>query len=277
MGQIIIMIMRRYFLILVMPLLLCCCHSEKNYPVADEECMLWAEIEGVAYTTRSQIAPTGIFSWTDDDLIGICGHTIINQRFHYIGGSSSENVFSGVFDVLSDSIRFGYYPYQKDIVIRGDSLHFTIGKEAEFRNDVNYAPMIGFLSGKNTMLFKQAGGLMRLSFKGFTKEMSKVVVESVGESRPRLSGNAVMHIGMKSNPCFRIDTGSYGREFDITFLDKDTSTYKLLVPFQVGEYSMIRVSIVDNNSDTVISRALSDVVMERAKLIDVELLDCNDN
>ena len=140
-----IMIMRRFVLILVVPLLLCCCHSEKSLPGDEDEYMLRAEIEGVAYMTRSQIAPSGIFSWTEDDLIGICGHTIINQRFHYnIGGSSSDNVFSGIFDVLSDSIRFGYYPYQKDIVIRDDSLHYTINKEVEFRNDVNYAPMMGF-------------------------------------------------------------------------------------------------------------------------------------
>ena len=260
---------------MVVPLLLCCCQSEKSLPGDEEEYMLRVEIEGVAYTTRSQIAPSGIFSWTDDDLIGICGHTIINQRFHFIGGSSLENVFSGIFDLLADSIRFGYYPYQKDIVIKDGSLHFTINKDTEFRNDVNYAPMMGFLSGKNTMLFKQAGGLLRLSFKGFTKEMSRVVVESAGENRHFLSGNAVMDIDMNSNPCFRIESGTYDREFDISFLDKDTSTYKLLVPFQVGEYSMIRVSIVDNNSDTVISRRMSDVTMERAKMIDVELLDCN--
>lgn len=267
-----------YYTLFASLFLFCCCDKDSiNSPDEKEEYHLIADIEAVYDgQTRSAVGNDGCFEWTNDDVIGICGYNSINNRFHYVGGGGSDNEFAGVFDLLSDRIRFGYYPYRSDISIKDDSLNFTIEETSVFRNNVNDAPMIGFLDSDNIMTFKQAGGLLKLSFRGLSNQMKFVAVESAGNSRQYLSGNAVLAINPDENETFRITAGSYKRMFDMSSVDKDTTVLDLYVPFQTGEYSTVKVFIIDENGDTVSSNSLSDVTIGRAGLITAPLLVFSD-
>lgn len=258
----------------IVALFLCCCNGSVND--AEElivDYQIFAETETLN-STRSYVDGNGHFSWTEDDLIGVCGYKNSNNRFHYTGDPVSGNVFSGLFDSSKDNIRFGYYPFENDALIETDKLHLSIMEESVFQDNINYAPMIGFVVNGNKMLFRQTGGLLHLSFEGFSNKTTKVVVESTGSSRHYLSGDAVVDIDPATATSYTISSGSYKRVFDISFLDKNSSVYNLFVPLQVGTYSMIEVSIIDDKGDAVLSKSLSDVVIERAKLIETPLLDC---
>ncbi len=260
--------------ILFVSLLLCGCSNVNTLPEkTPNEILLLADYESIRCYTRAQVDSSGKFSWTDDDLIGICGYKLTNSRFHHVRDDVSGNAFSGVFDFISDSIRFGYFPYQKDIVIKDDSLYFTIQEKTAFMDKNNMAPMVGFMDGCNSILFKQTGGLLHLSFKGFTDDMEKVIVESMDDSKHCLSGNAAIRIDSGHNQVYNIVSGSYKRVFELSFLNKDTCVYDLFVPLQVGYYSKICVSVTDYHNDTLYSKCMSDLLMDRATLIELPLLD----
>lgn len=269
--------MKKFFYTMIASLFMFSCYNDSKEIEEDgSEFILTADLEQLQYSTRAVVDGSGRFSWTDDDLIGICGYKGSNSRFHHVDDAVRNNVFSGVFDALSDSIWFGYFPYQKDIVINDGCLYLTIEEESDLRNNVNSAPMIGFLNGNNTMSFRQAGGLLHLSFKGFKDGMNKVLIESAGDTRHYLSGTAVMDITPESASTFSFVSGSYTREFSLSFLDKDTTVYDLFVPFQIGDYSIIKVSIIDDNGVQVRSNTISEVIMERANLIEMPLMDFSD-
>lgn len=126
------------------------------------------------------------------------------------------------------------------------------------------------------MYFKQAGGLLHLSFKGFRSDMFRIVVESTGLSRHFLSGTAVISIDSADNPSFSFISGSFRRVFNLSFIDKDMAIYDLFVPLTAGYYSALSVSVLNENGDYILSRTISDNTVERAKLIDVPLLDCSE-
>lgn len=262
--------------ILLVSLLLVCCNNDNTGIIEEKQpkCQIEADYESIQIRTRAKVDSIGRFSWTDDDLIGICGYKLTNNRFHYVKGGVSDKVFSGIFDFSSDSILFGYFPYQKDIVIKGDSLYFIIPEKTLFQDYVNMAPMIGYMVGSSKMSFKQTGALLYLSFKSLANDMSKVIVESKGDSRHYLSGKATVRIDSKLSHAYEIKTGSYKREFDLSFLDKDTCVHELFVPLQTGYYSNICVIIKNGQNDTLLSRSLSDISLVRATMVRLPLIDC---
>ena len=266
--------MKTIYKILLVSLLFCCC-SKDNTGIEEKQpdCQLVADYESIHSHTRAQVDNLGRFSWTDDDMIGICGYKLTNNRFHHVKDGFSGKLFSGIFDFSSDDIFFGYFPYQKGIVIKGDSLIFTVQEETLFQDNVNMAPMIGYMVGGNMMSFRQTGALLCLSFKGLTNDMSKVVVESKGDTRHYLSVKAAVRIDPELNHTYEITTGSYKREYDLSFMDKDTCVHNLFVPLQAGYYSNICVIVKDDRNDTVSSRSLSDVSLVRATMLRLPLMD----
>lgn len=271
--------MKRYLFYTVLSVLavLTGCRNEEDWGVkqVNGNRTLTASIEPNGLS-RTAVNEKGQVTWAETDAIGVFGTSSRNIRFTYQSaiGNGNTATFRGDFPE-DESMEQAYYPYQEDIILSGNSLILNLPSEYTYTGNSN-APMLGVKNTDGSFAFKHLTGLLRITVNNVPPEAERFVITSSGtKDAPDLAGQAtVADIRTEDAVLSLIANGSKEIVYRLGSLNKETGFRTFFIPLPVGDYPQLSVALYAKDStEPYFTRTVSDVIVRRAVLIDMPILD----
>ena len=261
-------------LLLIVAVLSGCNQSEEATRIpSDSDCFIHAQLENTAQT-RSWINFEGKMSWSVADYLGVYGEESQNIPFHY-SSQMSEDGFSGNLDTRQENIVVSYFPYNEKAQLKGQKLSFQVPEVSDYTSE-NEAPMIGLPISKNTLRFKQLGGIFYLRMFGIPDDATQLTIESVGKDKKYLSGTLNVPDIHQKDAIFTFTQGSYKRTFNIEPLAGSSKRHALYLPVEVGKYSKIEFSVWNSKHEKISTKSVSNLEVNRAHVINTPIMHFSD-
>ncbi len=207
-------------------------------------------------------------SWGANDKIGVYGAASINLPFSYQDEQTDMAVFRGALGSSEEIIDFAYYPYQASVERSGNKLSIVLPSEYEYTGGCNL-PMIGFETKEREFLFKNLCGALYISTDGFSDDVDRFEIVSVGDDSPAIAGNAVVDDVSTHNAILSI--AGNGTKRIVYHIQseywKNHESDGLVVPLPVGTYPTIKISLYGaSDAEPIITHTMSDVHIARSTM-----------
>lgn len=257
----------KYINILSAALMLTACTNDITTPSMHQQ-TLSAIVEQPS--TRATVDTEGKLNWTTQDLIGAIT-THAQYHFRYTSTTQGIDYFTGETDE-GETIRAGYFPYQAEAKINGNSLVLHRDERSE-QSLKNLSPMVSATNANGELHLLQTGAILCVNVGKFAEENTQLIVESSGQDAPLLSGDLVITDITASEPTYTIQNGSNRLIYDITNWLHSDKQHLVLIPLQVGLYPTLTLKFTDKNGNIRTQRTLHNLNAQRAHLLRTPMLE----
>ena len=218
---------------LIVLVLAAACNRGKDNPDNDKvkDVSVSARIDG---TTKAIVDASGKLGWRFDDAIDVITDNGVCVKFLSDKVNGAEATFKGKIKEV-ESITGGIYPSSQGKVADGN-LYLDYPASLSWEDGVVSPPMVGTLSGENSLLFSEAGGRLCYTFSAIPSTARSFHITAKGQ---RLAGYFPVIDGTV--------TTEYAEESEdivVRFTQpKGNMTFHIPVP--TGKYSAITVWFED--------------------------------
>ncbi len=220
--------------------------------------------------SRATVDTNGQTKWTTQDLIGTVA-THAQYPFRYTSTTHGIDYFTGETDE-GETIRAGYFPYQTDAKIDGNSL--TLHRDERCDQSLQtFSPMVSTMTADGKLNFRQTGAILCVTVGKFAEENTQLIVESSGTDAPLLSGDLIISDITASAPTYTIQNGTHRLVYDITNWFHSDAQHPILIPLQVGLYPTLTLKFTDKNGNVRNERTLHNINAQRAHMLRTPVIE----
>lgn len=235
-----------------------------------------ATIEGneTASDTRTTVDNDGQVSWIESDQLGVFGNQTMNALFQSTG-QGTVVTFTGSLEKADEEVEWAYFPYDEEATFTDQTLTFELPDHYDY-SGTSYAPMLAVKGSGSKLGFHHLCGLLKITLGGgIPDNADKLVISSIGEEAPSLSGKAVVDDIAATDAILRLPfAGGNKVSYSVENVSPIEKYQTIFVPLPVGRYPKLEVSFYVKENDTpLFTRAISNLNVRRAVMTSMPILN----